>query len=229
MTGGVGKGTDGLGDPEGAVDGGADEADGGAIATRLGGGPVDRPALPRRSVGPRPAAAIQPAPSRVAPAATDRTTAVRRDAVGRRIERRGVVGRLGVTGRAMSVRRYRLMIRSLRFLGVRTDAFAATVALYRDAFGLAAVHEGPGAAWFKAADGASIHVYDASGVDHDFFDAGPVVGFEVEDFDEARAALVAAGAAFIGEPQRDGGVAWNHYRGPDGNVYEIIGPDRSGG
>jgi catechol 2,3-dioxygenase-like lactoylglutathione lyase family enzyme len=229
MTGGVGKGTDGLGDPEGAVDGGADEADGGAIATRLGDGPVDRPALPRRSVGPRPAAAIQPAPSRVAPAATDRTTAVRRDAVGRRIERRGVVGRLGVTGRAMWVRRYRLMIRSLRFLGVRTDAFAATVALYRDAFGLAAVHEGPGAAWFKAADGASIHVYDASGVDHDFFDAGPVVGFEVEDFDEARAALVAAGAAFIGEPQRDGGVAWNHYRGPDGNVYEIIGPDRSGG
>ena len=28
------------------------------------------------------------------------------------------------------------------------------------------------------------------------------------------------------EPQRDGGSAWNHYRGPDGNVYEIIGPNR---
>ena len=38
--------------------------------------------------------------------------------------------------------------------------------------------------------------------------------------------MVAAGIAFIGDPQRDGGVAWNHYRGPDGNVYEIIGPDR---
>jgi hypothetical protein len=33
-------------------------------------------------------------------------------------------------------------------------------------------------------------------------------------------------ALFIGEPQRDGGFAWNHYRGPDGNVYEIIGADR---
>jgi hypothetical protein len=218
-----------VGEAAGAVDAGADEADGGAIATRVGDGPADGSALLRPSVGPRPAAVIQPAPRRLAPAATDRTTAVRRDAVGRRIERRGVVGRLGVTGRAMSVRRYRLMIRSLRFLGVRTDAFAATVALYRDAFGVAPIHERAGAAWFKAADGASIHVYDASDVDHDFFDAGPVVGFEVEDFDAARAALVAAGVAFIGEPQRDGGVAWNHYRGPDGNVYEIIGPDRSGG
>jgi catechol 2,3-dioxygenase-like lactoylglutathione lyase family enzyme len=119
------------------------------------------------------------------------------------------------------------MIRSLRFLGVRTDAFADTVSLYRDALGLTPVHEAPGAAWFRAADGSSIHVYDASDVDRDFFDRGPVVGLEVGDFDAARAALVTAGVRFIGEPQRDGGVAWNHDRGPDGNVYEIIGPDRS--
>ncbi len=120
------------------------------------------------------------------------------------------------------------MIRSLRFLGVRTDAFDATVALYRDVLRLAPVHEAAGAAWFRAADGASIHVYDSSDADHDFFDRGPVVGLEVEDFDAARSAMTAAGIAFIGEPQRDAGVAWNHFRGPDGNVYEIIGPDRSG-
>ncbi len=120
------------------------------------------------------------------------------------------------------------MIRSLRFLGVRTGAFDATVALYRDALALQPVLERRGAAWFRAADGASIHVYDTSDEDHDFFDHGPVVGFEVDDFEAARAALLVAGVSFIGEPQRDGGVAWNHYRGPDGNVYEIIGPDRSG-
>ncbi len=120
------------------------------------------------------------------------------------------------------------MVRSIRFLGVRTAAFDATVALYRDALGLAVVHEAPGAAWFKAADGASIHVYAEDDTDHAFFDRGPVAGLEVDDFDGARAALIAAGAEFLGEPQRDGGVAWNHYRAPDGNVYEIIGPDRSG-
>jgi catechol 2,3-dioxygenase-like lactoylglutathione lyase family enzyme len=119
------------------------------------------------------------------------------------------------------------VIRSLRFLGVRTDAFDATVGLYRDVLGLAPTHEGPGAAWFRAADGASIHVYDSTETDHAFFDRGPVVGLEVDDFRTARAAMVRAGIAFIGEPQRDAGVAWNHFRGPDGNVYEIIGPDRS--
>ena len=35
------------------------------------------------------------------------------------------------------------MIRSLRFLGVRTPAFDPTVALYRDVLGLTPVHEAP--------------------------------------------------------------------------------------
>ena len=118
------------------------------------------------------------------------------------------------------------MVRSLGFLGVRTNAFAEMAALYRDVLGLAPILERPGAAWFKAADGASIHVYAGDDADHDFFGSGPVVGLVVDDFETSRAAMVAAGIAFLGEPQRDGGLAWNHYRGPDGNVYEIIGPDR---
>ena len=77
------------------------------------------------------------------------------------------------------------------------------------------------------AEGTPIHVYAETDADHAFFDSGPVVGLVVEDFDATRAAMVAAGIAFIGEPQRDGGSAWNHFRGPDGNVYEIIGPDRA--
>ena len=119
------------------------------------------------------------------------------------------------------------MIRSLRFLGVRTAAFDETVALYRDVLDLKPVREASRAAWFRVADGSSIHVYAEDDEDHAFFGAGPVVGLEVEDFDAARAAMVAAGIAFLGEPQRDAGVAWNHFTGPDGNVYEIIGPDRS--
>jgi catechol 2,3-dioxygenase-like lactoylglutathione lyase family enzyme len=117
------------------------------------------------------------------------------------------------------------MIRSLRFLGIRTAAFAETVALYRDVLGMKPALDRPGAAWFHAGDGASIHVYAADDADHEFFGSGPVVGLEVDDFDAARAAMTAAGIEFIGEPQRDAGVAWNHYRGPDGNVYEIIGSD----
>ena len=118
------------------------------------------------------------------------------------------------------------MVQSLGFLGVRTEAFDEMVALYRDILQMTPILVEPGAAWFRAADGAQVHVYGPTNDDHDFFDAGPVVGLVVEDFDATRQAMIDAGIAFIGEPQRDAGSAWNHYRAPDGNVYEIMGPNR---
>ena len=62
------------------------------------------------------------------------------------------------------------MIRSLGFLGVRTDAFAATTALYRDVLELAPIHERRGTAWFRAADGAHIHVYDGTDEDGNVYE-----------------------------------------------------------
>ena len=118
------------------------------------------------------------------------------------------------------------MIQRLAFLGVRTESrasFEATVRLYREVLGLEPFHETADAVWFRAGDGAQIHVYGPGDEDHDFFRAGPVVGLVVDDFEAARAAMVAAGIAFIGEPQRAGDSVWNHYRGPDGSVYEIMG------
>src|SRR5262245_25523073 len=118
------------------------------------------------------------------------------------------------------------MIQRLGFLGVRTasrPAFEATVSLYRDAMGLEPFLDEPDAVWFRAGDGSQIHVYGPGDADHDFFRAGPVVGLVVEDFDAVHAGMVAAGIEFIGEPQRAGDAVWNHYQGPDGGVYEIMG------
>ena len=113
---------------------------------------------------------------------------------------------------------------AVRFVGVRTERFAETVAVYRDALGLVQVHAAPGAAWFALADGTQIHVYGPPEDDHAFFGEAPCVGYLVEDFAAARAALLAAGCAFIfDEPEVDGDAIWSHYRAPDGNVYEIIG------
>ena len=84
----------------------------------------------------------------------------------------------------------------------------------------------PGAAWFRAATGARSTSTAPRTTTTTSSAAAPVVGLVVDDFDATRQAMVAAGIAFIGEPQRDGGSAWNHYRGPDGNVYEIMGRDR---
>ena len=122
MTGGVGNGTEALGVATGELGAGGRDALGETSATGPLDGWLDAPGPLAPSVPPRPPATSQPAPRRPVPAATARTTARRRDAVGRRVERRGVVGRLGVTGRAMSVRRYRLMIRTLRIPGVPPGA-----------------------------------------------------------------------------------------------------------
>jgi hypothetical protein len=62
-----------------------------------------------------------------------------------------------------------------------------------------------------------------------FFGTAPVVGLAVDSFRAAHAALTTARTEFLHpEPQRADGRAWQHFRAPDGNVYEILGPDDLG-
>jgi catechol 2,3-dioxygenase-like lactoylglutathione lyase family enzyme len=119
-----------------------------------------------------------------------------------------------------------MAVRSLGWLGVRTPNATAMAAFYRDVLELEVILDKPGAMWFRLGDGTEVHVYGPDDEDHDFFDSSPVVGFWVDSFEAARTALEAAGIEFIyAEPQRAEGRAWQHFRAPDGNVYEIIGPD----
>jgi len=53
-----------------------------------------------------------------------------------------------------------------------------------------------------------------------------VVAFEATTFAVARSRLLGAGIELIyPEPQRLAAKIWQHFRAPDGNVYEIIGDD----
>jgi len=46
---------------------------------------------------------------------------------------------------------------------------------------------------------------------------------------EARADLEAAGISFLGSVHESAnGGAWSHFRGPDGNVYEVTKPAKQG-
>lgn len=115
-----------------------------------------------------------------------------------------------------------MQVRSLVWLGIRTEQFTEMVTLYRDVLGMKMVKDEPDAAWFTLADGTEIHIYGPGDEDHTFFGAGPVVGLLVDDFDEARKRMIEAGITFVGEPQQHGPASWNHYLAPDGNVYEIM-------
>jgi hypothetical protein len=120
-------------------------------------------------------------------------------------------------------------VRRLGFLGVRVAdraQFEATVAVYRDLLGLVPFRNVRGRlAWFRLADGTEVHVYGPADKDHVAFGDRPCVGLVVDDVDSTRARLEAAGIEFLWETQRGGGAAWAHYRGPDGGLYELVGPD----
>jgi catechol 2,3-dioxygenase-like lactoylglutathione lyase family enzyme len=118
------------------------------------------------------------------------------------------------------------MIEGLVWLGTRTNHFTELVTFYRDAMGLDLDHEEPDFAVFKLPDGSKVEVFGPSDEDHLHFDTGPVGGFRVDDIEATRSHLESAGAEFIGpvhhwEPT---GEAWTHFRAPDGNVYELVGP-----
>jgi catechol 2,3-dioxygenase-like lactoylglutathione lyase family enzyme len=113
-------------------------------------------------------------------------------------------------------------VRGLVWLGVRTEQFDQTVSLYRDVLGLRPFHEDAASVRFRLPNGTEIHVYGPADVDHGFFGSAPVVGLLVDDVGRARAAMEAAGVEFIGPIQSADGSRWNHFRGPDGNVYEIM-------
>ena len=125
-----------------------------------------------------------------------------------------------------------MTIQRLGFLGVRVgdpDRFAATVALYRNTLGLPLVAEvAERFVWFRLADGSQLHVYGPADQDHIEFGDAPCVGLVVADVEATRAAMEAAGIAFLWETQRDDRTAWAHFRGPDGAVYELIGSESRG-
>jgi predicted enzyme related to lactoylglutathione lyase len=112
--------------------------------------------------------------------------------------------------------------RGLGWLGVRTERFEETVRFFRVVMGLESTGREREVAGFAFPDGTEIEVWRPEDEFHSFFTTGPVVGFLVDDAEEARATLEAAGVEFLTPVQRSEGATWSHFRGPDGNVYEIF-------
>ena len=114
----------------------------------------------------------------------------------------------------------------LGWMGAKTRQFDSMNAFYRDVLGLEVLSIDDSSGRFRLQDGTEVHVYGPKDKDHEFFGEGPVVAFQVGNFAVAQARLLAAGVDFIyPTPQRAAGRIWQHFRAPDGNVYELIGDD----
>ncbi len=114
-----------------------------------------------------------------------------------------------------------MKVKGLVWLGLRTAQFEEMVIFFRDVMGMAQIREESQIAGFQMTNATQMEVYDNEEEFHAFFTSGPVVAFQVDDVDEARATMEAAGIEFIGPIQRAGGTSWNHFKAPDGTVFEI--------
>ena len=113
------------------------------------------------------------------------------------------------------------MIRSISWLGVRTDRFDAMALFYRQVMGIEPTTVEDDFMLFDLPNGDRIELFRPGGANPHFGDA-PVAGFEVDDVDSARRLLEDRGAEFVHSGRDDAaGLAWAHFRAPDGNLYEI--------
>ena len=115
-----------------------------------------------------------------------------------------------------------MQVKGLSWLGLRTPQFDEMAKFFRDVMGMKPIRDEPGIAGFQMKDGTNLELYDFDEEFHAFFTTGPVVAFQVDDVDASRAAMEAAGVEFIGPIQRMGKSSWNHFRAPDGTVFEIL-------
>jgi hypothetical protein len=115
-----------------------------------------------------------------------------------------------------------MKVKALIWLGVRTLQFNAMTHLYKDVMQLDVFEENDASSRFTLQNGSEVHVYHHEDKDHDFFGVGPVVGFLVDDVVKAKAEMEGAGIDFIGPIQHSETHSWNHFRSPDGNIYEIM-------
>lgn len=118
-----------------------------------------------------------------------------------------------------------MRLQGISWAGTRTDHWSETVDMFERVLGLRRDHEEPGFVVFELPNGDTVEVFETDDAEHRHFTTGPVVGFSVDDLDAARAELEAAGIELLGPVQRGGGMAWLHFRGTDGNVWELTASD----
>lgn len=116
------------------------------------------------------------------------------------------------------------------FAGFRTGDLAGMRRILEAGLGLEPTRSSSGQASYRLADGTLVEAYDKAEAFHRFFTTGPVVGFVVDDFDEALPRLSSLGVECLTGIQVDGDTRWVHVRLVDGTVAELMGvPPGDGG
>ena len=118
-----------------------------------------------------------------------------------------------------------MKVQGITWVGVKTDQFAALSAFCRDVLGLSAMSSQADVVVFRLPDGDLFELFGPGSREPpaQFAAYRVVCGFRVGDIEGARRELQGAGVELLGDIHRDiqSGYAWQHFRGPDGLVYEL--------
>ena len=115
-----------------------------------------------------------------------------------------------------------MQVRRIGWLGVRTDAYEATVWFLRDVLGLRPAFQEPTTQELALPNDDRVQVFGPGDPYYRFYGEhapGAVVLFEVDDVHDASAELAAAGIELVGPADSDSVWSLVHARGPDGNLY----------
>jgi catechol 2,3-dioxygenase-like lactoylglutathione lyase family enzyme len=110
------------------------------------------------------------------------------------------------------------LVDGVAWVGIRADD-VERLAQFFEMLGLDRVHEATDFVVLDAPNGDRIEVFGPAGPqpDHQFAANQVMVGLAVPDLASAVERLRDAGVELLG----DGGPTWQHFRGPDGLVYEL--------
>jgi catechol 2,3-dioxygenase-like lactoylglutathione lyase family enzyme len=117
-----------------------------------------------------------------------------------------------------------MKVLGIDWLGVRTEESREMLQMFQEVMGLKVVHREDENEFIvlQTSEGDRVELYGPKSKYNTHFAEAPVVGFRVDDIEGAREELKAKGIELIGEINRGrGGSAWQHFRGPDGNLYEL--------
>jgi predicted enzyme related to lactoylglutathione lyase len=116
-----------------------------------------------------------------------------------------------------------MKIKALVWMGIKTDAFQEMEQFMQDVMGLRQVHHAQDFAVFQLPNKDKVEIFGPQGPNQHFPPDSIICGFLVEDIHQARQELVRAGIELIGPLHEDkiNGNAWQHFRGPDGKLYEL--------
>jgi predicted enzyme related to lactoylglutathione lyase len=113
----------------------------------------------------------------------------------------------------------------ISWVGVRADNYSECHRFFEQVLGLHAASPEAEFSVYRLASGDTIELFGPQAVlsEPEQFERNKVVaGLLVDDIDAARSELQAAGVELLGPlEQSPDGYAWQHFRGPDGNVWEL--------